>query len=330
MPERLLFDVPLTTVLGDRFQPTGFPDIGHAEFKRPVRGTDGVQWVDALLIESTQSMANRLEAVGWDDGLDQPVATLDGLPYVRVLRAETGEYVTSSRTEAHRLASAFVKESTLDDADMGSALRDRLGLADDTPIPRRQIAAAVFALDPLCLIHGVFFADSKWPGQPKVARVLSGFVEATDVHRAESGGVKFDHVRHSLSESSGGTSEGYGTVPYSRTEWTAAEIVASFAVDTQQIRSYGLGDEAADLLETIALWEIRMLLDGGLRLRTACDLEPLDPVVVDRAGIELASADALAARVRSGIETCGDQLAGGDALEVNWHDGKKKTKKKGS
>ena len=58
---RLLLDVALEPAIGTRFQPTGFPDIGAAEFERPVRNGDGVPtWERSLLVESAQSMANRL------------------------------------------------------------------------------------------------------------------------------------------------------------------------------------------------------------------------------------------------------------------------------
>lgn len=317
---RILVDVPLQPAIGSRFQPTGFPDIGAAEFDRPVRGEDGsTRWEQCLLVESPQSIANRLEATAWDPGTDQPVAAFDGLPFVRVVADSDGRFLTSSRVEAHRLASAFVKDSTLDGVDMVEVLKERLGLRDDTPIPASQIAAAVFALDPMCLVHGVFFADNRWPGQPKIARAVTGFVEANDVHRADSGGVKRDHVRHALAEG-GGTSEGYGSVPFHRTEWTAASIMASFSLDRQQLRSYGLGDGAASLLESLALWEVRALLQSGLRLRTACDLAPVDDRIVARAGSELPSISDLEADIRSGIGACADQLGAGGPIEVRWTD----------
>ncbi|MEJ1973477.1 MAG: type I-U CRISPR-associated RAMP protein Csb1/Cas7u [Lacunisphaera sp.] len=56
---RLLITAKLTPVLGTRFQPTGFPDLGAAQYKT----ADGQ---NMLLVESAQSMANRLESVSWD------------------------------------------------------------------------------------------------------------------------------------------------------------------------------------------------------------------------------------------------------------------------
>ena len=108
MSKREMYAIELRAVPSDRFQPTGFPDLGAAKFQKPVGNTE---WVDAVLVESAQSMANRFEAVGWDDARQEPVATLKGLPWVTVVADDDGRYLTSSRTEAHRLASAFVKEA---------------------------------------------------------------------------------------------------------------------------------------------------------------------------------------------------------------------------
>lgn len=55
---RLLFSVPLRPVQGDRFQPTGFPALGAATYQTK----DGTK----LLVESAQSMANRLETTCWE------------------------------------------------------------------------------------------------------------------------------------------------------------------------------------------------------------------------------------------------------------------------
>jgi CRISPR-associated protein Csb1 len=56
---RLLMEADLRPVAGDRFQPTGFADHGAAEYKRP----NGSMM---LLVESAQSVANRLEKTVMD------------------------------------------------------------------------------------------------------------------------------------------------------------------------------------------------------------------------------------------------------------------------
>src|SRR3954447_11306935 len=81
---RVLIEADLKPVAGTRIQPTGFPDLGAATYDAP----DGTP---TLLVESAQSMANRLEAICWDDGTNDIVPELKGLPYVNVKLAGLGD-----------------------------------------------------------------------------------------------------------------------------------------------------------------------------------------------------------------------------------------------
>lgn len=323
MALRTMFEIPLRPVQGTRFQPTGFPDLGPALFQRPFKHADGTTgWHDALLVESAQSMANHLEAVGWDVADNRPLPILRGLPWVEVVAPDDGRFLTSSRLESHRLAASFIKDSLLDGVSMKDAIRERLGLKDNTPLAPHAIAAAVFALDPLCLLHGVFFAENAkvWPGQPKIARAITAVVEAHDVKRAESGGVKRDAVAHSKGEGQDATG-GYGSIPFGRTEWTAAEIVLFAAIDDAQLAAYGLSEQATALLSTVAKWEIRSTIDNGLRLRTACDLEAVGEVdgLSSTQGLE----SEIGAIVGAGVPELADA---GRPLRVVWQGGSGKAK----
>jgi CRISPR-associated protein Csb1 len=314
MTARRCYDAELSPVLGSTFQPTGFPDVGAATFTRYENG----EQVDSLLVESVQSMANRLEATAWSGARNEPVDELAGLPWVRVVRAGTGEFLTSSRLEAHRLASPFVHAAKLDGTPMFEHIGTVLGLAPDTPLDYPNMAAAVAALDPLCLVHGVFFSHKNWSGQPKFPRAVSAVIEAHHVERAISGGRKADRVRHQLGDDTGGTAEGYGSVPFHRTEWTAKRILASFIVDVELLRSYGLPAAATELLEAVALWEIRSLLDGSLRLRTACDLELLSEPEPRRGTEHLPSREELTARITELVPQSRDVLGDGGPITVEW------------
>jgi CRISPR-associated protein Csb1 len=299
--QRTVLEVDLTPVAGRRFQPTGFPDLGAAEF-------DSVGGSKALLVESTQSMANRLEATTWDETRADQVEQLAGLPYVRIIGAD-GEFLSSSRLEAHRLASAYVMEGKVGGTEDGEKWMERqLGLAVGRPLDYRAVARACFRLDPVSLVHGVFFARKSWPWQPKIARAVTSFVEAYQVIPAVSGGVKRDVVINEAKE--GLTARGYGTVPHHRVEYTADTITAYFTVDHAQFRSYGLSESATALLEALAEFEIGTLLDGGLRLRTACDLR-----VLDSRGPRPAAEEA-ATRVAKLAADCSDEL--GPVTEVTW------------
>ena len=80
---RLLIEAILKPIQGTRFQPTGFPEIGAAVYDAPEGGSQ------MLLVESAQSMANRLEEVCWDKTVNDWVEPLKGLPYVKVKDDET-------------------------------------------------------------------------------------------------------------------------------------------------------------------------------------------------------------------------------------------------
>ncbi|WP_432898446.1 type I-G CRISPR-associated RAMP protein Csb1/Cas7g [Micromonospora matsumotoense] len=288
---RTVLKATLQPVIGSRFQPTGFPDLGAAEF-------DSAQG-RALLVESTQSMANRLESTTWDEANADQRGDLAGLPYVRVVDAE-GTFLSSSRLEAHRLASAYVMNGEVDGVKGEQWMRDRLGLTAGRPLDHRAVARACFALDPVALIHGVFFARKGWPWQPRIARAVTSFIEAYDVRPAVSGGVKRDVVINEAKD--GATAEGYGTVPHHRIEYTAGQITAYFSIDHAQLRSYGLSESGTALLHALIDFEIGTLLDGGLRLRTACDL---DVVEIDGERPDTTEA---ARRIAKLVEECGDQL----------------------
>ena len=98
--DRLLLTVPLKPALGDRFQPTGFPSLGAATYQT----TDGLK----LLVESSQSMANRLEQTCWDDHAKAPVPALAGVSHITVTRK--GAFLTDSMLEAHRINSPYLLE----------------------------------------------------------------------------------------------------------------------------------------------------------------------------------------------------------------------------
>lgn len=320
MSQRQLFDVALRPTQGSRFAPTGFPDLGTAEFDRP---SDDGGWERCILVESAQSMANRLEGTLWDDAADAPVELIAGLPYMRVADS-SGTYLTSSRTESHRLASPYVRYASVDGTAILHLLASSevLNLAENTPLDYHKMARALLTIDPLVLVHGVYFAGrgKEFPGQPRFTRMVTGFIEATDVRRADSGGVKLDHVSHEQKESGGGSSEGFGPIPFARTEWTARSIVASFNIDLAQVRSYGLPEPAEDLLIALARYEIAALLAGSMRLRTNCDLEVTETEIVDRDGGQLPAVNDQAADLSELITRCADSGLLGDrgVIEATW------------
>jgi CRISPR-associated protein Csb1 len=288
---RLLIEARLQPLQGTRFQPTGFPEIGAALY-------DGPDGTPMLLVESAQSMANRLEAVCWDRVADDWVGPLRGLSVVRV-KDKDGKPLTNSVLEAHRINSPYILEGQ--DKSVFSALKSELADMEEGFVDLRKLARVLLRLDVNALLHGAFLAKKDLAGgRLRLPRALSAFIEARGVGVAGSGGVKNDAVNPS-----GDTSKGFGNVPFSRDEFVSPEISAFFNLDLAQLRGYGLGDDVYRLLVALALFKIHALLETGLRLRTACDLECTGIVVKRPAGYTLPALDDLAQALPGLVDRAG-------------------------
>jgi CRISPR-associated protein Csb1 len=276
---RLLIEARLQPVQGSRFQPTGFPDLGPATYTLH----DGTQM---LLVESAQSMANRLEEVCWDRNADNWITPLKGLPLVAV-KDKAGAPLTNSILEAHRLNSPYILEGK--DKSFIDKLKKELGTDDKSRVDLRKLAGVLLKYDINSLLHGIFIAKADIAGgRMRLPRVLTAFVEAKNVTVASSGGVKNDHVNPS-----GEAKRGFGDVPFHRDEFTG-EITAFFNIDLAQLRGYGFEKTVTDLLIGLALFKVRRLLEGSFRPRTACDLEVQGNIEAKRpAGLTLPTLDEL-------------------------------------
>lgn len=311
---RLLLEASLRPLQGTRFQPTGFPDLGPASYDGP----DGRRM---LLVESAQSMANRLEAVCWDANADDWVAPLRGLPLVKVVDP-AGKPLTNSVLEAHRLNSPYILEGA--DKTVFNLLKADLADMEEGGVDIRKLAAVLLRLDTNALVHGVFLAKKELAGgRLRLPRVLSAFIEAEDVQVAQSGGVKNDHVNPS-----GDTARGFGNVPYAREEYTAPTITAFFNLDLAQLRGFGLGERVETLLVALSLYKIRRLLETGLRLRTACDLDLVELAVKRPAEFSVPPREELEAALPGLVEAVAAEGRFAESREtvVTWQPGKKPKK----
>jgi CRISPR-associated protein Csb1 len=299
---RLLLEADLSPVAGQRFQPTGFADLGAAEYKLP----DGTPM---LLVESAQSVANRLEKTCLDGDGPELDPALAGLPYVFVdLEGGGVEAKTSSLVEAHRIGSPYI----LDNKEFKGTLAKELGYNPKLPLDWQKIYATLFKYDANSLLHGVFLSLLEG-GRVRAPRAITGFIEAEKVERVISGGVKNSPVdptgRTQVADAETKDKGVYSNVPYSRVEYVAGKITAYFNLDLALIRGYRLGDDAANLLIALALLKVRRFLDGSLRLRTACDFQVKSTSAKAPAGFELPSESELLAVVQSGIQACAPLFA---------------------
>lgn len=284
---RLTLCASLKPVSGhDRFQPAGFPEIGHVIYDAP-RSDGRMQKV--CIVDSAASMANHLESVCLASQHSLELADeLNGMPYVECRthddsprtvhdNREPGQLVVTTLSEGHRLASTYFLEGRrrtnngqLEDKKFSQVLREAFGIRDlgtkSHPLPEQwwSVFSAIFDYDPNSLVHGVLFPAMGI----KLPRMLTAHLEAFDVSRVRSSGVKFDKL--------GKTSSGQPI--FSVDEETASEVVATFVIDLALLRSFGRGDRGLnsvqkEFLLAFALWKIECLLRGPFRYRSNCDLE---------------------------------------------------------
>lgn len=262
---RLLLEIGLTPKQGDRFQPTGFPEIGAATYESP----DGKQM---LMIESAQSMANRMESTVVKGNSPEIIDEFKGLSYIRVhLKSKDGvDSETSSLIEAHRINSPYIVSGK----NFTKKLTDDANYKDGVYPDWEKIGNALFHYDINSLIHGAFMSNIG--GRFRVPRALSAFIEGEDVKEVLYGGSKLSDIdpagKYKV-ENGVSNKTSYSNVPYSKMEYTAKQIKAYFNLDISLIKSYNLTDNETNLIIALSIFKIRKTLEEKLKLRTACDFK---------------------------------------------------------
>ena len=268
---------------GNRFQPTGFPELGAVIYEAPGKGNKAER---VCIIDSAASMANHLESVCIDatDGALHP--ELAGLPHVVCVTDRNGHapavglaenVVCTTFTEGHRLASDYFLDALIaDDGSWGKQsfrerLRQEFGIEevvkDKTyyiyPSGWWSIFKTIFKYDPNSLVHGILFAKE----QIKISRILTANFEAFGAKTVARSGVKFDRLGKTLS----------GQPIFSIEDVVADKLVATFVIDLGLLRSYGregkgLTDAEKELLLKLALWKIKQMTSSPFRFRSGCFL----------------------------------------------------------
>jgi CRISPR-associated protein Csb1 len=277
--DRVIITAKLTLANGAFLQPTGFPDIGSCIYT----DADGNR---RCLVESEQSMANRLEAVcmkspgRWAD-------VLQHLPVIEV-RDANDRLLATNLTEPHRIASSYVLEGKLNGSDVKTMLTDKLGLVEggaSWPLDKRSaLEKLVFALDPAALLHGFQFVQWKFVGL-RQTRLLSARLECLLAEEPEVhyGMVKFDLLEPSSQGE--GTNKGQSIASKSRAVPAKDGIKATFDIDLLGLKNLAVDEPQKKFLLALALWKIGALLSNqasfdarsrqtgpALRLRADCYL----------------------------------------------------------
>jgi CRISPR-associated protein Csb1 len=288
----LILTATLEPIAGDRFQPAGFPEIGHVIYKAPRKDERGTPTTENVcIVDSAASMANHLESVCQRGAHDLDlVAELDGVPYIRCVTGELvdgklstnkREVVVTSLTEGHRIASSYFLDGAAlknDDATGDDKFQAELiskfgivlpGSSKAHPPPDKwwDVFKTIFQVDPNSLVHGVLFPQ--W--QIKIPRALTAHLEAFGAGRVDRSGVKFDRLGKTTS----------GQPIFAVDDATAESIRATFVLDVSLIRSFGRGkgeerlglsEKQQEFLVALALWKIQKLLESPFRFRSGCHL----------------------------------------------------------
>lgn len=284
----LVLTATLEPIVGDRFQPAGFPEIGHVIYKAPRK--DGTT-ENVCIVDSAASMANHLEAVCQRGAHDLDlVDELSGMPYIRCVTGELvsgklpldkREVVVTSLTEGHRIASSYFlngkalkSDGSGSDGEFKGELIEKFGIvlpgktkAHPPPEAWWGVFKTIFEVDPNSLVHGVLFPQ--W--QIKLPRALTAHLEAFGASRVDRSGVKFDRLGKTTS----------GQPIFAVDDATAESIRATFVLDVGLIRSFGrkkaegtlgLSEKQKEFLVALALWKIQRLLVRPFRFRSGCHL----------------------------------------------------------
>lgn len=310
-PTCLVIKASLKPVGGlDRFQPAGFPEIGHVIYDAP-RSDNTTEKV--CIIDSAASMANHLEAVCMDGPNSSDLhPDLAGLPYVVCVTNREFEQdgdtikpaqddpfdkaVVTSLTEGHRIASDYFldafygkptwkpeekkkekgKEKTVPAHWEGTIFREQL---------RRDFGITEVKKDKTYFTH----PEDWWT----VYETIFMYDPNSLVH-----GVLFAKEQIKISRLLTAHQEAFGAarVPSSGVKFdrlgktlsgqpifavdeeTAKEIRATFILDLSLLRSYGrsdkgLNDAQKQLLLGLSLWKIKGLLAKPFRFRSGCYLK---------------------------------------------------------
>lgn len=264
----------------DRFQPAGFPEIGHVLYDSPQPDHTRRK---VCIVDSAASMANHLETVCLDGPFSLDLhPDLQGLPYVVCYAKDEKNdesLVVTTLSEGHRLASSYFTDTrskieapaALKDKNLGEVLlKDEFKLEDlgkrSHPLPEDwwNVFKAIFNYDSNSLVHGILFPAMGI----KIPRMLTAQLDAFGAARVATSGVKFDKLLMTTS----------GQPIFAKDEETAEEIRATFVLDLALVRSFGRGKnglsgEQKAFLLALALWKIRRMLEQPFRFRSGCDLQ---------------------------------------------------------
>jgi len=286
----------------DRFQPAGFPEVGHVIYDAPRTDGDGRKYKEKVcIVDSPASMANHLEKVCLaGDATTELHPALAGLPYV-VCTTDVqysresptlteddprNRVIATTFTEGHRLASDYfldgitnetwVPETVIKSRTRGGEEKEKVEPAYWDGTPFRTTLRTKFGITEVKPNETYFVAPGDWW---KIFETIFAYDPNSLVH-----GVMFAKEQIKISrlltahlEAFGAARVGRSGVKFDRLqkttsgqpifsvdEETAEEIRATFILDLALLRSYGRGENGLTNTQKRLLLELALWKIGQL------------------------------------------------------------------
>lgn len=304
---------------------------------------------DAVLIDSVQSQANRIE----DALLDAHRRGIIKYPDIELqIDAETGKEIYSVLELSHRVYDFSLRMGYL-----GDNLFAKSEVGKSIFGARTESATALFTHAPITLALGGW--DSHGGGGPlaaKIPRLLSSEIIGLDAKQVEHGAVKFDPMdirkeagplfesndperRFEIDKEKGKSSKerkpseiGLGNVPnFSPKGAVITEAVQTSVVSCAAVRrlrfetedgSYSEARDHAGQASTVSLGLYGLIsqMDKGYFLRSRCDLIPVNKIQMEVIGRTLEEIETYELRAGDMLEALNDSLKEAQKHGLKWRE----------
>ncbi len=297
--------------LTDSIFPATFKDVGHSVWINPATGRQDI------LIDSPNSLANRLESALSISSTGQPIALLKGISYC-CIKDVAGQSIATTLQLPHRIGSGPIALTKTDN------FKEQL----QADIKTSGLHAAVFRYDALSLIFGTWLSRING-GHGKIAKVITARIVGRDVTRINIGGTKQEaapikamgissanvDVSTFEGKNSKGSDIGIGTLPFQKYEFVAAKYELQISINWNLIDAYSLPDRCKAMLKTIVSLSVYELLSQQLYCRTNCSFVPAEKFEIT--GLDLHSHEDVLGVLSDQIKACKDDMAGETSITID-------------
>ncbi len=286
------------------FPATHLKGVYAEEMRNVVDESGGFRKSKAVLVDSVQSQANRLEQVLLE-------ATATGEVPLPMFSLQVGGHTVTSFDAPHRIYDAFFWDATLG----GQSFRDSK-IGRSLVEARPQSAQAIFRYAPTALLFGAWDSRAGGLRGARFARALESEIVAIDAevgvrtqsricpigiksvaaYAAMAGGYTLRENEASRDSKNNPeqvqiTAFGHSNIPPTVTQGgiTATRILQTSIISLTQLRQLRFGEESSSnaaraTLASIGLFALARQCESGYALRSRCQLIPIEEPIFELIG----------------------------------------------